>query len=93
MGSNPCEHPVTLKPMTFLTGAEINTLDDVITRLAKIEAAMELLVQQRIVKEAYTTAEVAKILARPSSPSANGAGCGVFTRRSGNAGVGNPRNG
>ena len=40
----------------------MNTLDEVIARLTKIEAAMELLVQQRMVKDWYTTADTAKIL-------------------------------
>lgn len=36
----------------------------VLERLDRIENALELLVQQRTVKEYYTTAEVAKILGR-----------------------------
>ena len=40
------------------------TNDDLITRLDRIEAALVLLVQERTVKEWYSTAEVAKILGR-----------------------------
>src|SRR5450631_2928808 len=38
--------------------------DDVSERLQRIEHMLELLVQQRAVKEWYTTAEVAKILCK-----------------------------
>ena len=36
--------------------------NDVLERLARIEAALDLLIQQRTVKDWYTTAEVASIL-------------------------------
>lgn len=39
-------------------------LDDLTTRLARIEQALDLLVQQRTVKEWYSTAEVAKLLGK-----------------------------
>lgn len=38
--------------------------DDVAERLARIEQMLHLLVQQRTVKEWYTTAEVARILCK-----------------------------
>jgi len=38
--------------------------DDVAERLDRIEAMLQLLIQQRTVKEWYTTAEVAKILCK-----------------------------
>jgi len=40
------------------------TQDDVMTRLAKIEAMLTLLVQQKTVKDWYTTAEVAQMVAK-----------------------------
>jgi Helix-turn-helix domain len=43
---------------------QIEMHDDVAERLARIEAMLKLLVQQRTVKEWYTTAEVAKILCK-----------------------------
>ncbi len=39
-------------------------LNDLTTRLARIEQALDLLVQQRTVKEWYSTAEVAELLGK-----------------------------
>jgi hypothetical protein len=39
-------------------------LDDLTTRLTRIEQAIELLVRERTIKEWYSTAEVAKLLGR-----------------------------
>lgn len=39
-------------------------LDELTARLARIEQALDLLVQQRTVKEWYSTAEVAKLLGK-----------------------------
>lgn len=39
-------------------------LDDLTTRLTRIEQAIELLVRERTIKEWYSTAEVARLLGR-----------------------------
>lgn len=39
-------------------------LDDLTARLARIEQALDLLVQQRTVKDWYSTAEVARLLGK-----------------------------
>lgn len=39
-------------------------LDDLTTRLARIEQTLDLLVQQRTIKDWYTTAEIAQLLGK-----------------------------
>lgn len=39
-------------------------LDDLTTRLARIEQTLDLLVQQRTIKDWYSTAEIAKLLGK-----------------------------
>lgn len=39
-------------------------LDDLTTRLARIEQTLELLVQQRTIKDWYSTAEIAQLLGK-----------------------------
>ena len=39
-------------------------VDEVLQRLDRIESALDLLVQQRTVKDWYTTAEIARILSK-----------------------------
>jgi transposase len=44
--------------------AATDRLEQVMDRLARIEAALDLLVQQRVVKEWYSTEETAKLLGK-----------------------------
>lgn len=50
--------------MAFLLGCPMDQMQFVLDRLQKIEDALTLLVEQRTVKDWYTTAEVAKLLGR-----------------------------
>lgn len=43
---------------------EVTTLDDISKRLTSIEATLQLFVQQRLVKEWYSTAEIAELLGK-----------------------------
>ena len=73
--------------------ADLKGLVGLEERIAKIETSLALLLQQRTVKDFYTTKEVAELLKRTNTRFASGAATGESMRRSAGAVEGSSRSG